>query len=522
MSRIAFLSLMVGCGWNHLPDDDNTELFRSLWDARGVVATGDGLYVPLPYAGAAVLIRNDASWERVEIGEGRVTNLYAAPDGQNVLAFVERYLCDTEDPRQAAQADIPADCPEEDLEVLTEIAVLNGGAVSGTPIEISGAYNQVEFSADGRFAVVYIDFTQGIDINGPLNLTGVVVLNLESGASDLVPVSFASDRVLFVDDESGAAEQAVVVSRNNVSVVDLTVSPPALTVTFPLTLDVDTVVDPVGIELTPDGRYVLLSASGSSDLYVLDLEARSINIVELAGAPAALAVSPADRTVLVYSSLSTVQTMDHELFETETVDVDEAMRKITLLGEDQALLWSDGANRSEKDLYRLDVLTGDIIEYRLQNPAIDLHIAPTGEFAVVLTRAEGSSGGNDVDAVYDRNPGMEIVDLDSDDIVPYILEGAGLGLAFSVSETQLSALVLQENVENLFSIDLYTGQSLEIDTSAPPVAIGALPDGRFFVTHDRALGLVSFITTQGEVVEVGGFASAGILDPIELIEEEGQ
>lgn len=519
MNRALWLTFFAGCGWDFLPNGNQSTVTPPLWDPNGAVATEDGLYVPLPHAGAAVLVRNDGSWERIDIGEGRLTHLYAAPDQRNVLAFVERYTCETEDPRDAKRIDTPEECPSEDLTVDTEISLINGG-LAGPATPVSGAYNQVAFSADGKFAIVYIDFAQGVEINGPLNLTGVVVVDLEDGTSDPVAVSFAADRVLFVEDEAGASTTAVVVSRNNVSVLDLTVDPPSIAVTFPLTLDVDTVVDPVGIDLTPDGRYALLSAAGSADLYVLDLEQHSINIVELAGAPSAMAVSSADRTVLVYGSRNVVETVDHALFESETVELDEAMNRITLLGEQSALLWSDGANRTQKDLYRFDVLTGGVVEYRLQNPAMAVSIAPTEEYAVVLTRAEAFSGGNDVDAVYDQHPGMEIVDLNSDNVVPFILEGNGLGLAYTYDDTHLNALVLQEGVENLFQIDLYGGGSVEIDTSAPPVAIGSMPDGRFFVTHDRALGLVSFIDAQGDVTEVGGFASAGILDPIELIDAE--
>lgn len=521
MIRAWMLTLLVGCGWNHLPSENYHYLDQPLWDAFRAVPTRDGLYVPLPYAGAAVLVRDDATWERVEIGEGRLTHLYAAPDETTVLAFIERYLCTTEDPREAKKVETADDCRDADLETFTELSLVKDG-VPGEPTEVSGAYNQVAFSDDGKYAIVYIDFTQGIDINGPLNLTGVVVVDLLDGSSTPVAVNFASDRVLFVENEAGDATEAVVVSRNNVSVLDLTTDPPSLTVTFPLTLDVDTVVDPVGIDLTPDGRYALLSAKGSSDLYVLDLELRAINIVELAGAPSAMAVSPADRTVLVYSGTSVVETMEHALFETETFELDEAMNEITLLGESQALLWSSGQNRTQHDLYRVDVTSGDVVEYRLQNPAIGLSVAPTEEFAVVLTRAEAFSGDNSVDAIYDANPGMEIVNLNNDNIVPFILEGVGLGVAYSYDDTHLNALVLQENVENLFSIDLYTGVSFEIDTSAPPLAIGSMPDGRFFVTHDRALGLVSFIDAQNNVVEVGGFASAGVMDSIEVIAEEEQ
>lgn len=504
---------LLACGWGHLPHQDDIYLDLALWDPRGAVPTLDGLYVPLPSAGALVLIDRDGKTSLVDVDEGRVTRIDAAPDGQTILAFVERYVCTDEDAKR--DVDTIEEC-EGDIEVTTELTLVRGGEVS-TSQPVSGAYNAVAFSEDGRHAVAYLDFSQGVDVDSVLNLTGVVVVDLAAQQNQLVAVGFAADRVLFVENDLGEAERAVVVSRNAVAVIDLLADPPEVTVTFPLTLDPDTVVDPVGIDLTPDGRYALLSARGSSDLYALDLEVNAINIVELAGAPGAMAVSgPADRTVLVYPGQPVVELLDHAFFDVQSIPLDESMDRITLAGE-QAVLWDSTGGH---DLYRLDLETDDLVEYVLQNPAVSVTLAPTNEFAVVLTRAEGSFGGDGVDAIYDQHPGMEIVDLRTDDTEPFLLEGQGLGVAFATDGTYLQALVLQQDVDYLYRLDLYTRESAEIELSAPPVAIGAMPDGRFYITHDRALGLVSFLDpANGRITEVAGFASLGIIDPIELVEE---
>ena len=191
------------------------------------------------------------------------------------------------------------------------------------------------------------------------------------------------------------------------------------------------------------------------------------------------------------------------------------MNQITLADE-QAILWDTTGGH---DLYRLDLESEDLVEYVLQNPAVSLHLAPTNDFAVALTRAEGG-GGDGVDAIYDQHPGMEIIDLRSDDTEPFLLEGQGLGVAFAADENYLQALVLQQGVDYLYRLDLYSRESEELELSAPPIAIGAMPDGRFYITHDRALGLVSFLDpSSGKIEEVSGFASLGIIDPVELVEE---
>jgi hypothetical protein len=180
----------------------------------------------------------------------------------------------------------------------------------------------------------------------------------------------------------------------------------------------------------------------------------------------------------------------------------------------------------QHDLYRLDLENEDVIEYRLQNPAVSLHVSPDRAFALALTRAEGGFG-DGVDALYDQNPGLEILDLQSDESDAFILEGQGLDVQFEGDETSLSALILQEGIDYVYALDLYTGQPTEVDLSTPPIAIGSMSDGTFFITHDSPLGLVSFLdptTNDGPVItsEVGGFALAGLFDDIEITVEGGE
>jgi hypothetical protein len=60
-----------------------------------------------------------------------------------------------------------------------------------------------------------------------------------------------------------------------------------------------------------------------------------------------------------------------------------------------------------------------------------------------------------------------------------------------------------------------------IELTAAPVAIGTMPDGDFYITHIAGTGLITFLEpNSGETTEVGGFATLGIIDPIELMSNE--
>jgi hypothetical protein len=507
------LLLVAACGF---PGGDEFVSSGVTWDPENVVVASGALYLRLPTAGAVVRIAPGEEAKRLDLGEGRVTRVSGSPDGSRIVAFLEQYKCVFDEDDDVQHVDNVEDCPPDSLVVETSLKVINGTDVADT-LPVAGTYNAIAFSDDGSYGIAYVDFEQNIVVDGVLNLTGVVALDLNTGARTVVPVGFAADRVLFTNEGGASTTKAVVLSRNEVAVVDLVAQPPSVEVTFPLTLDPDDPVEPTSVDLTPDGRYALISTLGSSDLYALDLEQHAINIVELAESPADLQVWDAhDRTVLVYSNRPVVELLDHTFFDVESFDLDESMTDVVLSG-DNAVLFSTG---NQHDLYRFDFSDQDVIEYRLQNPAVSVHVAPTGEYALALTRAEGSSG-QGVDALYDLNPGMEIIDLRSDDSEAFLLEGQGLGVAYSSDESSLAALVLQEDIDYLYRLDLYTRDAREIELSAPPVAIGSLPDGTFWITHDAGLGLVTFLDSEGDVVsEVGGFATLGFFDPIEVIDEE--
>jgi hypothetical protein len=497
---LVLLALVAGCGWNNLPDQEYVYLESPLWDPVRAVPTVDGLYLQLPGTGGLTLVRGDGTADAVDLGDGQVTETSVAPDNATVVAFLLREQC---------VADEEDDCAK--VERTRELVVLDNGEVS-TTLDVEGTFNDVAYSTGGEFGIAYLDLTREVELDGVTNLTSVVVHDLQTGDTHPVGVGFAAEQVLFVENASGASK-AVVVSANAVAVIDLLQPEPFVEVTFPLTLDPDGRVVPVGVDLTPDGRYALISAQGSSDLYTLDLQSQSINIVDLSAQPSDMAVNATtDHTVLVYGSSPVVEVLDHDLFDVDRYDLDLPMDTI-LQGDDFAVLFDQDGG---KDVYRLDIASGNLVEYVLENPPLEVVMAPGEEFAVALTRAEGGVSNDAAANLYNQYPGLEIIDLRSDDTAPYILEGAGLGVAFSRTDTRLDVLVLQEGIDYLYQLDLYTGEEVELELTAPPSDIGVMPDGTFYITHPSALGLVTFYdAATGETVEASGFATRALLDPYE-------
>jgi len=495
---LALSAVLSGCGWNHLPGIGNSKwLDRPLWDPTGVVATTDGVYVPLPRTGQLAFVGTDGSASAVDLRPGIVSELVPAPDPSQTVAFVQQQGC---------PLDGPAECDPKNWVVNTQVALLASGGVDET-VDVPGAFNSIDFSNDGTWAIAWLDLNKQAQVNGVVSLSSVVALDLTTGEATTVNVGFSAERVLFTDDDT----RAVVLSQNQVAVVDLTASPPARSVTFPLVLDPNQTVVPVGVTLTPDGSHALISVQGSSDLYVLDLDNPSVNLVTLDAAPSAMVVDGgSDQTVITFASAPYVDFVEHQFFDVTSMDLAEPMSQI-LHADGTALLWNQGNGHTA---YRLDVASHDLLQYRLQNPAVQMFLAPTEEYAVALTRPEGGAA-TGAAGLYDTSPGLEVLDLRTDhsETLPYLLEGQGIGAAFVATDTSLTALVLQQGIDYLYAMDLYTNQAQRIDLDAPPIAIGTVPGGPFYITNDDGTGMISFYDPQtGQITEAAGFATQGALN----------
>jgi len=390
--------------------------------------------------------------------------------------------------------------------------------------EVPAYFNELAYApyvaGEPAVAVAYLDYAGGdIEVTGVLNLTEVLFVDLSTGDTSGMSVGFSASNVLFTSDGG----QAVVLSRSQVVVVDLTGESYETAVTFNLTLDADQEVDALGAALTPDDRYLLMSVVGSADLYVMDLEEEAINIVDLAGAPAAMAVdATADRTVLVYGGRAQADLMDHDLFDVESVDLDEPCTALVPAGDGVVLAYND--SQATHDVYRLDAATGDVEEYRVPNPVTDLRVEPGGTWAVALQREEWTGTGSPIDAYYDEHWVATLLDLASDDQVDLLLGSEPVGLAFTEGDGgRPYALLLLSGLDALVEVDLWNAEDTTLELPSPATGIGATADGRFWIAHDRALGLVTLLDPEDDsMTQVWGFADRGLFPDDTLPRLDGQ
>jgi hypothetical protein len=520
----AALVLLACNPWDNLPLDGWSWLDQPLW-SDDVVAAADGLYLRLPHAGQLMRIQETGDTTVIDLAGAEPTSMALGPDGETIVLFQELTTCETDEPR----VDEMSECPGEDVVVEHQLSLVRDGAlVGGDALSVPGHYNRLAFSpwsidsGTDPVAVAYLDYEGGgIDVDGVLNLTEVLFVNLRSGETARVSVGFSANNVLFTADGTKAA----VLSRSKVVVVDLTSPTYEVLVTYHLTLDADQEVDPLGAAITPDDRYLLMSVQGSGDLYAMDLDNESINIIDLDAPPSAMAVdSYADRTALVFGNQAQVDILEHDYFDVASVELDEPCNAIAETDEGYAVLYNSSA--STHDVYLLELETGDLVEYRVANPVLSLQLTEDHSYAVALLRQEWDSSSTGIDAYYDEHWGLSIMDLSDDDNVDLVLESQPVGMAFAQSEAgEPYALLLLEGIDSLVQVDLWSAAVSEIELPAPPTGIGALPSGQFYITHQSALGLISFLTPGATELDkvVGGFAGEGLFedDSIEPTTDEG-
>ena len=532
MNPLILALAMTGCGWDSMPDQSWWEVDGPLWDDE-VVAAADGLYMRLPHAGKLIRVAppkgdNDEGWDEIGAWPAGTfpERLMLSPDGATVLAFATYATCGLDQETiDKEKIETVEDCNAEDANAVQwhdELELVRDGDLLAQ-IPLNLPFNTVEFNDAGTYAVAYLDFDLVDTLDGALvNPNEVLFIDLATGTATSVAAGFSPERVLFTQQQ----DVAVVMSRNQVVVVELT-SGTFDTVTAPTTTNLDDSVVTRDAGISPDGRYMMMTVEGSTDLYILDISepmSPSWSLVSMDAVPSAMTMveglvteaedDPTDLTVVTYSNRAQVDLLEQKyLTGIETLDLEEPATDI-LVAQDQLVLFNT-SGQDYHDVYLLDPNALTVDEMRAENRVMSMQVSPDGLHAVGILSPEASAAGaTSQEQYYDDSYGLGIFDLSEAESFALVATSQPIGVAFSGDENLSEyALALLEGQQELISVTLANGANESIPLEAPATAIGSYGEGQFYVTHTSELGMVSFLDPEtGELSTVHGFATAGLVE----------
>lgn len=387
------------------------------------------------------------------------------------------------------------------------------GDLRAHAVDIRPNHNTIAVSpsAAARFAITYVDLARldELDIDGSASLNEVTVVDLQGlvpQASSVV-VGFNPKQVVFTPDGT----RAVVLSESFASIIDL--AAPADPVRIPL--GANTTSDPVTPEtvmVTPDNQLALVARRASADVFVIDLDPPSVNIVDFGILPTRFVASADGATVVALSAYG--QTVSMFDIATASVTLATAEGGITHAvaplepADRRVLMWGEGL--SQEQAFSLDLDTAEITTIQLVNPPTRIAVGPGGS-SVVLQRPYPTFDGDENSQLFDENDSLSILDPDESLITPHFLESEPTDVAFTANVTgDRLAVVALRDAGRLAVIDLDT--LLIVDrphlgdvprflvpmgnpTEAAPIAI----------VHDQPWGYVSFLHPDGKIRASSGF-----------------
>ena len=180
--------------------------------------------------------------------------------------------------------------------------------------------------------------------------------------------------------------------------------------------------------------------------------------------------------------------------------VGEVLAEHALAG-DQLLLWRPNQTPI---VARLDLTTDAVVSYPLDAAVREVHLAPDATFALALSAENGR-----VDLLSMGVDGRGRPDTDPR---PFATGGEVGDVAFDPRDDgSTDMLLLLSGSAAVYRLGWPSLSAASTELAAPPSALGAMPAGGFWITHDYSLGLVSFLAPNGEASTVAGFALAGAL-----------
>jgi len=381
----------------------------------------------------------------------------------------------------------------------------DGGGLNQAQVSLHQNANAWAISDSGRWAIAWSDAREFTRLDATEGLQDVTVLDLSQ--DPIVPARFSVGYRPVKLQINAADNRAYAVTRDGISVLELGATPrllddiAILSSTDLLSTDSgEPVLDDVPI--TRDGRFAVVRFDGAPRLQVLDLSARTSQVltlpaeasdVDLAGdGERAVAVIRATGQVVVFDPAVTIADPAQLVLHTFT---GETLGSTALPDSGNTALLFTNAIDSDR-LAILDLLAAGSASPRvvsLKAPIRAVFPTPEGSYAVALLETEATS---------ERAGAFSVVPIA--DALPPKIQGTEAP-PFSVSLAQTPAglrglVTTRDDAHGIHAAYLVRMPSLQvdrIDLPSPPIAVGLLPEfGVGYVAQQHPEGRITFIDLE--------------------------
>ncbi len=355
------------------------------------------------------------------------------------------------------------------------VTLLDANSLEQEVVDVRPNMNRMVMSGDGGWlalwrdeaAVEEDDVTEGLVSYNELDL-----INVNTAEAWTLAVGAYPHGVEFTPDSS----LAVVVSDENLALVDLTVTP----LERDLITIAEDLLDPPKAEevvLAPDGSYAFVRQFGVEEIAIVDLGSQTVDRVAAGSNPTDLDLTPDGQRAVVVARDS------NELWVFDVADPFAAPEVLALpdtLTNGSVLLDPTGkkgilySTAVVQDIYATwDIATGVVTARNLVKPIETISITPTGESVLIFHTLENGPTLSPDDELWDA-PALTMIDLDDFGDSPVGMPGPLAG--YANANNGLHGYFIMEDQPMLGVLDYGSLIADTVFLSSNPAYVGVLPD----------------------------------------------
>jgi len=328
----------------------------------------------------------------------------------------------------------------------------------------------------------------GFGDSGTINYFELDIIDTSAGTFKSLSIDFAPNRIAFAPDGLN------VLLSKDIRLIQLDMASGQY-VSFPLTLQPDDTISPRAIAISPDSEFALILVNGSSDVYVIDLVAQYINIIDLTGEPVDVLFVPdtaqPERRIALLPLGPTGQVALVDLDEAvpEILEVEKVVNSGVISPDGMRALFFESGGHS---IISMDLESFDHRIYPL-NISIDfderkpVRFSPDSKKAIVIGEpGYGTYGSWDVD----------VLDFANHNVAPVGFESEITDMEFSTNAPTVG--VLLGGAKKFVVLDLDTLVARARPTRAQSRNVEYLPGANAYVIDFKMRkGMLLFVGDQG-------------------------